>query len=596
MFNRKTIVILLVSAFLAINTCVAQTLEDDWNNFLHYTKIGRLNLAKGYAQAVLDGNPDPLELLALADANPEGYAILLKVNDAAPDAELAELTAKILAVIEQGKFLRRSDPKIIGEEIRRLSSTERGRLTAVKRLQNAGEYAIVYMLDALADDSRKEEFPNIVWALPQIGRPAITPLVAALQTDNVAVKSETIRALGKIGYPQSLAYLKYIVEKEESTELKTLAEQSITEIDPAAAQAPAADLFFQLAEKYYYHAESLAPPEDVNFANIWFWDKEGRRLTRQEVDKRYFNELMAMRCCEWALKANADFGQAIGLWLAAFSKAEETGIAMPPYFDKTHPDAMTYAKTAGPEYLHQALSRALADKDAHIALCMVEALATNAGEKSLLQHVGPAQPLVQALFFDDRAVRYSAAIALAMAGPRNPFPESKLVTENLTHALGRTGRPGEAAENWSKEQADSYALRAAEAMLQLAVTRNPVIDLSAALETLINATKDEQTNIRVLAARILARLEGPDAQRAIAAMALTDKNPMDIRISAFESLAISAKLNANLLDDEKINDIYSLVSSQDTAPELRSAAAAAYGSLNLPSQKVKDLILDQARS
>ena len=31
-------------------------------------------------------------------------------------------------------------------------------------------------------------------------------------------------------------------------------------------------------------------------------------------------------------------------------------------------------------------------------------------------------------------------------------------------------------------------------------------------------------------------------------------------------------------------------------PELRSVAASAYGALNLPSQKVKDLILDQARS
>jgi hypothetical protein len=39
-----------------------------------------------------------------------------------------------------------------------------------------------------------------------------------------------------------------------------------------------------------------------------------------------------------------------------------------------------------------------------------------------------------------------------------------------------------------------------------------------------------------------------------------------------------------------------LVSSKDIDPGLRAAAAAAYGALNLPSQKVKTLILDQARS
>ena len=102
------------------------------------------------------------------------------------------------------------DPKvkIITEAIKKLSGSPRGRLAAVKELQNAGEYAIPYMLDAMADPSRKEELPNIVGTLPQIGRDAIRPLTTALQTNNVGVKAEIIKALGSIGYPQSLAYLK----------------------------------------------------------------------------------------------------------------------------------------------------------------------------------------------------------------------------------------------------------------------------------------------------------------------------------------------------------------------------------------------------
>jgi hypothetical protein len=79
-------------------------------------------------------------------------------------------------------------------------------------------------------------------------------------------------------------------------------------------------------------------------------------------------------------------------------------------------------------------------------------------------------------------------------------------------------------------------------------------------------------------------------------MALDQENHRDIRISAFESLAVSAKLNANLLDDAGIDVLYALVGSQEADPELRSAAAAAYGALNLPSRKVKDLIVDQAAS
>ncbi len=196
-----------------------------------------------------------------------------------------------------------------------------------------------------------------------------------------------------------------------------------------------------------------------------------------------------------------------------------------------------------------------------------------------------------------RIAQVALAIAIAAAGPKEKFPESKLVIENLAEALaGSAEQVGENMELWDEELAGSYALRAAKVMLKLAQTKNPVIDLSAAQDALINATKDKRTEIQVFAGQILARLCSPDAQRAIAAMALSEANSLDVRISAFACLAISAKLNANLLDEQKVDAIYLLVSSKDIDPALRGAAAAAFGALNLPSQKVKNLILDQARS
>jgi HEAT repeat protein len=597
MFSKKTFVVALAAGIFVVGTGLAASLEENWNDFLHYTQIGRFDLAKGYAQAILESEPNPLELFNLSQANPTGYSFLLRVGEFSTDTELVDLANKVLAIIDMGRFLRRSDPKIIVEEIKRLSGTERGKLTAVKRLQNAGEYAIPFMLEAMADESRADELDNIIWALPQIGRPAIRPLVAALQMENAGIKAEIIRALGKIGYPQSLAYLKYIIEEDNSDELRRLAAASIREIDPAAIQVPAAELFFRLAEGYYYHSPSLQPAEDVDFANIWFWDSQRQRLTREEVDKTYFNELMAMRCCEWALKADPGFGSSIGLWLAAFFKAESTGIPMPAYFGDRHADALVYATTAGPEYQLQALARAIKDNNADVALGAVEALAVTAGEKSLFYPFGPEQPLLAALSFGDRAVRYSAAIAIALAGPRQSFAESRLVAENLAEALGQTAEQvGENTPRWSGELADRYALRAAEAMLSLAQTRNQVIDLSLAQPAIINATNDQRRDIRIIACRILSYLSSPEAQRAIAAVALDNGSDMEIRILAFNSLATSAKINANMLAEDTLDGIYMLIKSNETDPGLRGAAAAAYGALNLPSQEVKDLILDQAKS
>jgi hypothetical protein len=584
-------------ALVFVAPVFAETLEGNYNDLLHYLNIGRFDMAKGYAQAILDGNAAPLDLFALAEGNPQGYALIVKAKDSSTDTELAGLCGKVVDIIEQGRFIRRSDPKVILEEIARLSSTSRGRLNAIKRLQNAGEYAIMYMLDALGDDARKAEWPDVSSALGQMSKEAIRPLTTALQTNNVGVKSEIIKALGKIGYPQSLPYLKYVAEKDSSAELKALAEESIKKIDPVALKVPAAQLCYRLGEDYYYHAESLAPAADANFANIWFWDAKNARLDSERVDKRYFSELMAMRSCEWALKADENFGQAIGLWVAAFFKAESYDVEMPGYFGVGHANARTYATTAGPEYLHQALARAMKDKDAQVALGVIEALSTTAGESSLFYRVGTSQPLTEALSFDSKAVKFSAAIAIAAAGPKQAFPESKLVVANLADALAQSSeQPSDNIPMWNGSLADIYALRAARAMLKIAQTRNPVLDLSAAQNALIAATKDKRVEIQMLAGQILAYLNTPEAQQAIAAMAMAESNSQDIRVTAFGSLAVSAKVNGNKLDDAAINAIYGLVSSKDIDPGLRAAAAAAYGALNLPSQKVKTLILDQARS
>jgi len=138
-------------------------------------------------------------------------------------------------------------------------------------------------------------------------------------------------------------------------------------------------------------------------------------------------------------------------------------------------------------------------------------------------------------------------------------------------------------------------VRAATVMLKLVQARNKVIDLSLAQPFLMSAANDKRTEIQTLAGQVLAYLGSPDAQRAIAAMALNTTNSLEVRIAAFESLATSAKLNANMLVDQMVDGIYALTSSDQTDPNLRSAAAAAYGALNLPSQKVKDLILDQGK-
>jgi hypothetical protein len=324
---------------------------------------------------------------------------------------------------------------------------------------------------------------------------------------------------------------------------------------------------------------------------VWFWDASAKKLTKQEVSKEYFNELMSMRACEWALKSNENIGKAIALWIAAFFKSESYGVAQPDYFGATHADAITYATTAGPEYLHQALERALRENNEDVALGVVEALAANAGEQSLLYRVGVDQPLAKALSFEDRPVRYSAAIAIGGANPATEFLGDTFIVRNLAEAIDVDN----GMEELGDELARLYAIRAVNIALDLAIGDNKIVDLSKAMDALVKATATDWPEMQLTAAMVLARLESPDAQKAIAQMALSNDNSLEIRIAAFKTLAVSAKFNANQLTEEQVNGIYDIVSSQSVDAELRTAASGAYGALNLPSKKVKNLILDQAK-
>ena len=589
MRHKSSLIWVMLAGLLLCSAMSVAGLEENWNNFLHYTAMGRFELARSYAELIIESQPDPTQLLALSEENQEGYRLLLKMH--ADSDDLREVSGKVLELIEEGRYIRRTDPKIISQEIQRLSTTIKGRIAAEERLKNAGEYAIPQMLAAIADPDRKSEMAYITEALPKIGRPAIRPLVAALQIEDVAVKIEVIRALGKIGYYEPLAYLKYEIETANSEIIKKQATSAIEQIDGSALKIPAAELFFRLGENYYNQDDSLAAAAEYDFANVWFWDADKQALIRREVNKGYFDELMAMRACEWTLKTDPAVGKAIGLWIAAFFRAESVGEPMPEYFGEGHADAMTYATTAGPEYLHQALERAINDNDAYVALGVVEAMAVNAGEKSLLVRLGTEQPLAKALSYADRKVRYSAAIAFAEANPVIDFVGSNLIVENLAEAV-----LGQDIDAIGPEMAQNYALRAVSAMYKLALVRNKIVGMSTALPALIEVTQQSSPQMRVLAAQVLAYLESPEAQRAITAMSMDEQNDNAVRVVAFGSLALSAKINANLLLTDQVDAIYSLVSSTEADANLRAAAAGAYGALNLPSEQVKSLILDQSKS
>jgi len=413
-----------------------------WREFMHYALIARWDLAKDYGQKLIASDPDPVMVLNLAESGRyrESYRKLDQMRANTPVGDVAKQVGEL---IERGRFLQRTDRERIAREVKRLSSTTRARMMATMRLKDSGEWAVPVMVEVLRDGSRSDEFAVIRSVLPKIGLPAVNPLVVALQrSKDATVRVTAAKALGDIGYGSAVPYLLQAIQAgDASSELKTVALAALEKIYPgqAAANLGAAQAFNQLALDYYNHVSSLAVPANQDFGNVWFWDAQAG-LVAVAVPREAFDELMSMRCCEQAVKLEPKLASAISLWLSGYFRLEAEGHSQPSYFDAEHADAATYALTAGPEYLHRSLARALDNRNRPVALAAITTLRRNSGQASLLYQLGADQPLVRALSFPDRQVRYNAALTLGGALPKRAFTQSELVVPILAEALRQKGQ------------------------------------------------------------------------------------------------------------------------------------------------------------
>lgn len=428
------------------------SVDDLYTHFLHSIKIGKFDRANHFAAALLaHPQAEPVKLLELSEQDPESLQILTIILS---NQAVGENARKVLERINEGRKIRRRDPERIKADILALGGEPQQVMNATQRLQWSGEYAVQWMIAALQDDALKTLHPRIIKTLPKIGLGAVTPLAMALQTDNQVIKLVAIEALGKLGYPHALPYLKQVVQDEKTGEnLRAAAKAAMARINPAGAttDAPAAVMFYNLANQYYANEGSLRADPREDEANIWYW-RDGW-IKSERVPRQIFDEIMAMRCCEEALLLRPDHDPSLALWLAAnFRREVQLGVANVASEEpdkalaadvtkpKDFPRAIYFARSAGPRFNHMVLSRALADKDSGVALGAIRALAETAGESSLIGKEDVKQPLVVALDYRDAVVRVRAALALGRALPKTKFAGSQEVIPVLSQALGLTGQ------------------------------------------------------------------------------------------------------------------------------------------------------------
>ena len=424
---------------------VVSPLQIAVENFWHFSKIAKYDLAAAEAQKIVDPATSPAEVLSAfqsvaAERNDDLFETLYRWMNVDP---MKDPVQKIVAKLKEGQLTHITDPAIIKKAIARLSVNERAFEMALAELRDSGEFAVPIMVDTLRDPAQKNLRSQTRRALVRLGRGVLNPLVAVLESKDHDTLITVMGIVSEIGYPAAAPYIARVYASKDAgmDEVKAAAARALTVLGVDAQSQKPADLFYDLGEKFYYNNASIVPDNRFPDAHIWSWD-DAKGLTYKDVPSPIFNEIMSKRCAEYALKLDPSRADVVALWLAAENKREAE---IPEgKTDPTHegPDAHFYNVALGTQYCNAVLSRSLKDRTAPVALKVVKSLQEIIGQSNMFQggNADGKEPIVAALQFPDRLVRFEAAITLGSALPQQPFAGQEWVVPTLAEAVNNSSK------------------------------------------------------------------------------------------------------------------------------------------------------------
>ncbi len=415
-----------------------------WSDFNHYVRIARPDLASAAGGALLAAVDDEQLLDVVEASDYKDYQRTL--TRAARIDTLKDIAAEFEQRIQAARIARAKDPKRIMRDIQLLAEGARANLNATERLRSAGQWSAPALLRTLEDETQKRLHPYVLAAMVAVGRPLVYPLSVALPRLEPVPQGQISQVLAEIGYPRALPYIRQALEDEktdpDAKEKAAAAYAHLAQTAGAPASANASELFLTLGENHYAAAtrgDALPGFDPAGKEGIVWEYIKGTGLVPIAVPSGIFGDVLTMRTARQAMLLDPQEDRALSLWLMGNVRRENR---LGDGTDLSYPDGllepMFYLKMAGPLRQHDVLDQALNDRDTVLALDVIEALAATAGTDALINRGGTVQPLLRAIAYPDRRVRFAAAFTLINARPETAFVGSEGVVPVLAEALRQT--------------------------------------------------------------------------------------------------------------------------------------------------------------
>lgn len=424
-----------------------RTPEQLWGDFNHYMLIARPELAAASGQALLD-RTEPEQLLdAVEQGDYDNWERTLE--QATRTEEVQEVAQRLENAIAEAKLARANNPERIRRNIERLAEGQQAYTNAITRLRAAGQAAVPSMLEVFTDDAQRQLRPYVTTALVAMGRPAVYPLSVALPHVDGPTQQRLARVLAEIGYPMALPFLKQAIEDQQTDdavrEVLQRAFNKLAQGRNASINDDAAELLRQLAADQYDSGTRGSLPGGYQMSDeqgvLWRYNQTAG-LVAIGVPRAVFADALAMQSARFALELEPDSSPALRLWLMSNLRRElrlPEGEVDPTYGEDRRPPSF-YALLAGPEQLLAILARAVNDRDAALALAALDNLDHTAATDALIVDGAAVGPMLRAMSYPVRGVRFEAAAVLADARPQSRYNGADLVVPALAEAVRTDAR------------------------------------------------------------------------------------------------------------------------------------------------------------
>jgi HEAT repeats len=406
-----------------------------WEAADYLVRTGQAKKAVPYLDKFVKSQPDDATLMAVRDQY--GLGSILRLDDHVATRPFAEPIAKSMAEAAH-KYATR--PERIARFVAELTKSREEQDYAVRRLREAGPYAVPFLVDELSRPGLSaEDRKLVVDNMSRLDRSAVPPLIAALDSLDPTIAADAAKVLGKIGDKAAVPFLTFAAASPASPPaLRHAAQAAIAQLtrQPYSAQ-PRNPARVLTAAAWTYHRHQVEFPDDR--VVVWSWDKERKAPTPREVSRSEAETIAGLRLAREALRLEPNNREA---QVAQISLAVEKAIERVGYAEFPAKDQATFAAAtaSGPSILGEVLKTAIADGKTDLAAAAATALG-QVTDRAAISATRRPHPLVDALYAPGRRVQFAAAKALVALAPSRPFAGSSRLVPTLARFVINQAAP-----------------------------------------------------------------------------------------------------------------------------------------------------------